>query len=149
MIRNLLPALLTGIIFGAGLMLSDMVNPARVLGFLDLFGAWDPALIFVLGGALIPSTIGYMVSRRMREPLFHNAFHIPANRIIDRQLVIGGAIFGVGWGLVGYCPGPALAGLVTGQWQTWLFVGAMLLGMWIHGLKGSNFFFRKAIPFTI
>ena len=131
--RNLLAALLTGAIFGAGLTLSDMVNPARVIAFLDLFGNWDPSLALVMGGALIPSAIGYFIARRMNEPLFHTTFHIPENRVIDRQLMIGGALFGGGWGLAGYCPGPALTGLVFGTWQTAVFVAAMVIGMWLHG----------------
>lgn len=140
--RNLIAALLTGIIFGAGLVLSDMTNPARVLAFLDLFGAWDPTLAYVMGGALIPSGIAYAVTRRMRRPLFHTAFHIPENRTVDRQLLVGGAIFGIGWGLVGYCPGPALAGLVLGAWQTWVFAGAMMAGMWLHSVTNLSIFRR-------
>ncbi len=138
--RNLIAALLTGIIFGAGLALSDMVNPARVLAFLDLFGAWDPTLAFVMGGALIPSAIAYVITRRMRKPLLHTAFHIPENRVVDRQLLAGGAIFGIGWGLVGYCPGPALAGLVLGTWQTWAFAAAMMVGMWLHSVTDLSIF---------
>lgn len=140
--RNLIAALLTGIIFGAGLALSDMINPARVLAFLDLFGAWDPTLGYVMGGALIPSGIAYMYSRHMRRPLLHTAFHIPENQTVDRQLLVGGAIFGIGWGLVGYCPGPALAGLALGVWQTWLFAGAMLAGMWLHSVSNLSIFRR-------
>lgn len=138
--RNHTAALLTGIIFGAGLALSDMVNPARVLAFLDLFGAWDPTLAFVMGGALIPSAIAYVITRRMRKPLLQTAFHIPENRVVDRQLLAGGAIFGIGWGLVGYCPGPALAGLVLGTWQTWLFAAAMMAGMWLHSVTDLSIF---------
>ncbi|MDZ4307287.1 YeeE/YedE family protein [Allopontixanthobacter sp.] len=138
--RNLLAALLTGVIFGAGLTLSDMTNPARVIAFLDLFGAWDPTLAFVMGGALIPSAIAYAIARRMRQPLLHKTFHIPENRVVDRQLLIGGAIFGVGWGLVGYCPGPALAGLALGAWQTWLFAAAMLAGMWLQSVTDLRIF---------
>ena len=141
--RNLLAALLTGVIFGAGLALSDMVNPARVIAFLDLFGAWDPTLAFVMGGALIPSAIGYAITRRMRQPLMAAMFHIPENRTLDRQLLVGGAIFGIGWGLVGYCPGPALAGLALGAWQTWLFSGAMLAGMWLHTITDLAMFRGK------
>ena len=137
--RNIIPAIVTGVIFGAGLALSDMINPARVLAFLDLFGAWDPTLAFVMGGALIPSAIAYLLSRRMDEPLFHKYFHIPENRTVDRNLVIGGLLFGVGWGLVGYCPGPAIAGLAFGMWQTGLFVVAMLAGMWLHRLTARLF----------
>ncbi len=131
-VRNILAALATGIVFGAGLALSDMINPARVLAFLDAFGSWDPTLAFVMGGALVPSALGYWLARRMKRPLLHPTFHIPENRAVDRQLVAGGLLFGVGWGLAGYCPGPAVAGLVFGQWQPWLFVAAMLAGMVLH-----------------
>jgi uncharacterized protein len=134
-------SLVTGTIFGAGLALSDMINPARVLGFLDLAGQWDPSLAFVMGGAIIPMVIAYAVSRRMRTPLFDKSFFIPENRVMDSRLLIGAALFGIGWGLVGFCPGPAIAGLVMGAWQPWLFVVAMLGGMWIHrvasGMKKS------------
>lgn len=140
--RNLIAALFTGIIFGAGLALSDMVNPARVLAFLDLFGDWDPTLAFVMGGALVPSALAYLITRRMPQPVFHTAFHIPENRVIDRQLLIGGAIFGIGWGLVGYCPGPAIAGLPLAGWQPWLFGAAMLAGMWIHSITDLSIFTR-------
>lgn len=129
--RNTIAALLIGTLFGAGLALSDMINPARVLAFLDLFGNWDPTLAFVMGGALVPAAISYLLSRRMGEPLLHTDFHIPENRIVDWRLVAGGLVFGAGWGLVGYCPGPALAGLVFGSWQTFVFVIAMLVGMWL------------------
>ena len=132
--RNTLAALATGTLFGAGLGLSDMVNPARVLAFLDAFGSWDPTLAFVMAGALIPSAAGYWLARRMKHPLLHSAFHIPENRVVDRQLVAGGLLFGVGWGLAGYCPGPAIAGLSHGLWQPWLLVAAMLAGMALHRL---------------
>ena len=132
--RNTLAALATGTLFGAGLGLSDMVNPARVLAFLDAFGSWDPTLAFVMAGALIPSAAGYWLARRMKHPLLHAAFHIPENRVVDRQLVAGGLLFGVGWGLAGYCPGPAIAGLSHGLWQPWLLVAAMLAGMALHRL---------------
>jgi hypothetical protein len=130
--RAFFPALLTGLLFGAGLALSDMVNPARVLGFLDIAGAWDPTLAFVMGGAVIVSALGYVVSRGMRTPLFEGKFFIPENRMLDGRLIIGSALFGIGWGLVGFCPGPAVAGLVFGLWQPWLFVAAMLVGMLLH-----------------
>ena len=130
--RATFPALLTGLAFGAGLALSDMVNPARVLAFLDVAGAWDPALAFVMGGAVAASGIGYAVSRRLRTPLFGKSFFIPENRMLDRQLIGGAALFGIGWGLVGFCPGPAVAALVSGLWQPWLFVAAMIAGMTLH-----------------
>ena len=118
--RKLLAALIVGLLFGAGLVVSDMVNPARVLAFLDLAGAWDPTLAFVMAGALVPSAIAYLVGRRMHAPL------------------LGGALlFGAGWGLVGFCPGPAISTLSLGYWQPWLFVGAMLSGMLLHRIASS------------
>ena len=130
--RNLIPGLIVGLIFGAGLALSEMVNPARVLAFLDLAGEWDPSLAFVMGGALIPSAIGYAVVRRMQRPLLADEFRIPQNRTLEPQLLVGATIFGVGWGLVGLCPGPAIAGLALGGWQLWLFAAAMFGGMLLH-----------------
>jgi uncharacterized membrane protein YedE/YeeE len=131
-------SLVTGTLFGAGLALSDMINPARVLAFLDLAGDWDPSLAFVMGGAIIPMVIAYAVSRRMRTPLFDKSFFIPENRVLDRRLLIGAALFGIGWGLVGFCPGPAISGLVMGAWQPWLFVAAMLGGMWLHRIATTS-----------
>ena len=130
--RNFFPGLLIGLLFGGGLALSDMINAARVLAFLDLAGAWDPTLAFVMAGALVPSAIGYLVARRMRKPFMAEAFRIPQNRIIEPQLLAGAALFGAGWGLVGFCPGPAVAALGFGMWQPWLFVAAMLAGMVLH-----------------
>ena len=132
MSRKMLPGLLVGLIFGAGLALSDMVNPARVLAFLDLFGNWDPTLAYVMGSALVPSAIAYAIVRRMQRPLLAEEFRIPQNRVIEPQLLAGATIFGVGWGLIGLCPGPAIAGLALGSWQAWLFVAAMLAGMLAH-----------------
>jgi uncharacterized membrane protein YedE/YeeE len=109
-----------------------MINPARVLAFLDVYGHWDPTLVFVMAGALVPSGIGYRLSRRMRRPLLGQEFRIPQNRVIEPQLLAGAAIFGVGWGLVGFCPGPAIAALGFGLWQPWLFVAAMIAGMFVH-----------------
>ena len=130
--RNVLSALVTGTLFGGGLALSDMINPARVLAFLDVAGEWDPTLGFVMAAALLPSAMAYLLVRSMRRPLLHPEFHIPENRIVDRNLVLGGLIFGAGWGLVGYCPGPAVAGLALGTWQTWVFAIAMIAGMASH-----------------
>ena len=127
--RAIIPASVAGVIFGAGLAMSDMVNPARVLGFLDIAGAWDPTLAFVMGAAVVASAIGYAFSKRLRAPLFGKSFFIPENRRLDSQLIGGAALFGIGWGLVGFCPGPAIAGLIYGMWQSWLFVAAMAAGM--------------------
>lgn len=122
-------SLLVGVIFGAGLALSDMVNPARVLNFFDVAGSWDPTLIFVMGGALATTTLGYWLVFARQAPLFGGTFHLPTQRQIDLPLVSGAAAFGLGWGLAGFCPGPALAALVSLEPKVWLFVIAMLAGM--------------------
>ena len=127
--RRLAVAIACGLLFGAGLVISDMVNPARVLAFLDVTGAWDPSLAFVMGGALIPSSIAYLFRRQMTAPVTAPEFEVPASRPIDRPLIAGAVLFGLGWGLVGLCPGPALAALTTGAWQVFVFVAAMLAGM--------------------
>ena len=135
--RNIFPGLLVGLIFGAGLALSDMINPARVIAFLDLAGAWDPTLAFVMFGALIPAAVGYLFTRRMRRPVMAEQFRIPENRVVEGRLLAGAALFGMGWGLAGFCPGPAIASLAFGLWNSWLFVVAMLAGMLLHRLATS------------
>jgi uncharacterized membrane protein YedE/YeeE len=132
--RHILPGLFVGLLFGAGLALSGMINPARVLGFLDVAGTWDPTLAFVLAGALLPSTLSYALVRRMKRPVMADEFCIPQNRTIESRLLAGAAMFGIGWGLVGLCPGPAIAGMVFGKWEIWLFVAAMIAGMWLQRL---------------
>lgn len=132
--RSLIVAVVCGLLFGAGMVVSDMINPARVLAFLDLTGAWDPSLALVMGGALIPSSIAYLIRRRLDEPVTADAFHVPDSRRIDQPLVGGAVLFGLGWGLVGLCPGPALAALTTGAWQAFAFVAAMITGMAIFRL---------------
>lgn len=132
--RNVLPGLIVGTIFGAGLALSDMINPGRVLAFLDLAGAWDPTLAFVMVSALVPSAIGYAFARRMKRPVAAEAFAIPSSRAVEPRMLAGAIIFGIGWGLIGLCPGPAVANLAFGSWQTWLFVAAMVGGMAVHRL---------------
>ncbi|MGF6175540.1 DUF6691 family protein [Ensifer sp. 4252] len=127
-----LATLASGIIFGVGLSLSGMLDPARVRAFLDVTRDWNPSLAFVLGGAVAVSALGVLMTRRMRRPLLDDAFHLPGNRVIDRRLIIGSAIFGVGWGLVGLCPGPAVTSLSLGWPATALFVVAMLAGMVLH-----------------
>ncbi len=103
--RSIVSALVVGVLFGAGLALSDMINPARVLAFLDVAGRWDPTLAFVMAGAVIPTALAFAMRPRLTKPLFDSAFFIPENRSTDRRLMLGAAIFGVGWGLVGFCPG--------------------------------------------
>ncbi|MFD1744981.1 DUF6691 family protein [Rhizobium helianthi] len=129
---RLMAALLAGALFGAGLVLSGMSNPAVVLAFLDITGNWNPALAFVMGGALIPSAIAYRITAKRQAPLFDKQFHVPASRVIDAKLAGGSALFGLGWGLVGLCPGPAIAGLIFGRWEIAIFVAAMLAGMFVH-----------------
>jgi uncharacterized protein len=126
---SLVFSLLAGVIFGAGLSLSDMVNPARVLNFLDVAGSWDPTLIFVMAGGLAVTTLGYKLIFHRSSPLVDDRFHLPTQRQIDLPLVSGAALFGVGWGLAGICPGPALADLVTLEPKVLVFVAAMLVGM--------------------
>lgn len=122
-------SLLAGVIFGGGLTLSDMVNPARVSNFLDFAGNWDPTLIFVMAGGLAVTALGYKLVFRRRSPVADEKFHIPTQRQIDLPLIGGAALFGVGWGLAGICPGPALTDLVTLEPKVFAFVAAMLVGM--------------------
>jgi uncharacterized membrane protein YedE/YeeE len=122
----------SGLVFGLGLSLSGMVDPVRVRGFLDIFGAWDPSLAFVLGGAVVVAMIGVATMRRMTKPAFEQVFHLPGTVHIDRRLVAGSAIFGIGWGLGGFCPGPAIAALSLGAIQVPVFVIAMVIGMVAH-----------------
>lgn len=136
-------AVVCGVLFGVGLVVSDMINPARVLAFLDVAGSWDPALAFVMGGALIPSAAAYLIRQRLDKPLLDDRFHVPTNRRIDGALIGGAAIFGVGWGLVGLCPGPALAALISGKWQAFLFVAAMIAGMAVYRYLPSG---RQRLP---
>ncbi|TCR76679.1 YeeE/YedE family protein [Rhizobium sp. BK376] len=131
-ISQFVAALASGIVFGFGLSLSGMLNPARVQGFLDVFGVWDPSLAFVLGGAVVVAFLGIRVMKRMRHPVFDNTFHVPTNRRIDAPLVAGSALFGLGWGIGGFCPGPAVAALSVGIPQAILFVIAMLSGMILY-----------------
>lgn len=127
-------ALMSGALFGLGLMVSDMIDPERVLGFLDVAGgAWDPTLAFVMGGALVPMAIAWRVAAARARPAFGQTFPAPPSGGIDRRLLGGAALFGAGWGLVGFCPGPALAALTLGGWPVALFVAAMLAGMALHG----------------
>jgi uncharacterized membrane protein YedE/YeeE len=122
-------AFLAGLVFGLGLVVSHMIDPAKVLAFLDIAGSWDPSLAFVMIGAIPVAAIGFRATRARRAPVLDIEFHGPTRTRIDGTLVIGSTLFGIGWGLVGYCPGPALASLALGRWQSFVFVGAMLVGM--------------------
>ena len=130
-----LAALAAGLLFGLGLALSGMLDPARVRGFLEIGGAWDPSLVFVLGGAVSVSALGYALSRRLARPALAETFDLPTSRRIDGPLVLGAALFGIGWGLSGFCPGPAVAALSTGAAPALVFVAAMLVGMAAHALR--------------
>lgn len=129
---QIITALAAGAVFGLGLAMSGMLDPARVRGFLDIFGAWDPSLAFVLGGAVAVALAGMALLKRLRRPAFDEAFHLPTTSPVDRRLVLGSAIFGIGWGMAGFCPGPALASLSLGLVPIVLFVIAMLAGMSLH-----------------
>ena len=122
-------ALIVGLLFGTGLIVSGMANPAKVLGFLDLAGRWDPSLAFVMAGAVLLGLAGFHVALRRERALLGDPMRLPAATAIDRRLVLGGLAFGVGWGLAGYCPGPALASLATGGAKPLIFSAAMVAGM--------------------
>jgi uncharacterized membrane protein YedE/YeeE len=120
-------AFVSGLLFGLGLLVSQMINPAKVLAFLDLAGNWDPSLALVMVGALAVTLPGFRLAAR-RQPMFAQRMQIPMKRDIDLRLVLGAGLFGIGWGLVGFCPGPALAALATGKSQVFLFVAAVIAG---------------------
>lgn len=125
-------ALLSGLVFGFGLIVSGMANPAKVLNFLDVFGTWDPSLAFVMGGAIAVTAPGFALLFRNRQtPYFGSTFHLPTRNDLEPKLLTGAAIFGVGWGLGGFCPGPALTALPVAATGTLIFVPFMLVGMWI------------------
>lgn len=135
MLRHI-SALLAGLIFGGGLIISQMVNPDKVISFLDIFGNWDPSLALVMGAALIVTAVGYRLVWRRSKPLAADQFQIPTNKTIDKKLAMGAILFGIGWGLVGLCPGPAIAALLFGGSPIIIFLGAMVVGMVIF--EGLN-----------
>jgi uncharacterized protein len=132
---KLLMALLAGLVFGLGLIVSGMTDPSKVTGFLDLAGAWDPSLALVMGGAIAVGLIAFRMARTRTQAVLGGPMQLPAARQIDRRLVLGGLTFGVGWGLAGFCPGPALASIATGGSKPLIFTGAMLLGMVIFEIQ--------------
>ncbi|RQO58445.1 hypothetical protein DBR47_12075 [Paucibacter sp. KBW04] len=129
---GLLLAALSGLIFGLGLLASGMTNPAKVQGFLDLGAAWDPSLALVMVGAIAVAALAFARARGRARSWSGAAMEIPQNQTIDRRLILGGLLFGAGWGLAGFCPGPALVALSSGMREAWIFVPAMLLGMFLH-----------------
>lgn len=130
--KLILIAFISGILFGVGLALSQMVNPDKVLNFLDIAGNWDPSLIFVMLGALLVTIISFRFILKRSAPLFDSKFYLAVKTEIDKPLIIGAALFGIGWGIAGYCPGPAVAGLGVGNPEAVSILGAMLLGILVH-----------------
>lgn len=126
---QIVSAFITGLLFGIGLIVAGMTNPAKVQGFLDLAGAWDPSLGFVMGGAILVGLAAFTFAGKRERSLLGEAMRLPAATRIDRRLVMGSLAFGAGWGLGGFCPGPALASLATGNGKALIFTGAMLAGM--------------------
>jgi len=138
-----LASFLCGLIFGSGLMISGMTQPAKVLGFLDVFGHWDPTLAFVMAGALAISSVGYALARRQIRPVIAAQHFWPKRTDIDRSLVVGSMLFGIGWGLAGLCPGPALENLASLSPRVFIFVMAMIAGMSVLDL------WQRRVPSTI
>lgn len=130
--RGTLVALVSGLLFGAGLIVSGMTLPSRVLGFLNLNGDWDPSLAFVMLGAIGVHFLAYRLVPSLKRPLLGDRWALPTRKDVDSRLLIGATLFGAGWGLAGYCPGPAITSAATGAAPTLLFVAAMLGGMWLH-----------------
>jgi len=127
-----------GLLFGVGLVVSGMSDPAKVLNFLDFFGTWDPSLAFVMGGAVVVAFFGYRLVLSRNRPMVGSTFHLPTKRDIDARVTVGPAIFGFGWGLSGFCPGPALTAVGSGTTGALVFVPAMLAGMWLARLMAEG-----------
>jgi uncharacterized membrane protein YedE/YeeE len=145
----IISAFVSGVLFGLGLIVSQMTDPAKVLGFLDIFGNWDPSLALVMGGAVVVSALGYVFAKSRGVPVFASRLDIPTRRDLEPRLLTGAAIFGIGWGLVGLCPGPALVALTFGPWQVLVFVAAMIIGMAIFRVVPADWpqvTFRREVP---
>ena len=131
---KLVYAVFTGLVFGIGISISGMIDPAKVLNFFDIAGTWDPSLAFVMAGALAVTFIGYKLAWRRAAPLFDNRFEVPTSTIVDAKLVGGAALFGIGWGIAGFCPGAAIPALGTGRWEVVLFLVAVVAGFFLRRL---------------
>lgn len=127
--RRTIFAGLIGLVFGTGIAISGMANPAKVLNFFDLAGDWDPSLAFVMGSALLVAAVGYFFVLKRDRPILETRFHLPTNRKLDASLLAGSALFGIGWGIAGFCPGGAIPALGLGESAAWIFVAAMLVGI--------------------
>ncbi|AKZ63464.1 membrane protein [Herbaspirillum hiltneri N3] len=136
--QNIL-ALFIGLLFGVGLLLSGMTDPARILDFLDLAGNWNPTLLIVMGGAVLIATPAFAWARSRSRSLLGAPMQLPTRKDIDIRLVLGSLVFGAGWGLTGFCPGPALVSAAAGHAQAWIFVAAMIAGMCLHWLMSVVF----------
>lgn len=130
--RRLLPPLLSGALFGAGLTVGGMVDPQRVRGFLDILGRWDPTLAFVMGGAVIVMAVAWRIQRGLVQPIFAEKWSLPDRSDLDARLIVGSAMFGLGWGIAGICPGPAIASLTLVPAKVLPFLVAMVAGMALH-----------------
>lgn len=131
---KILFALFTGLVFGAGIAISGMMDPAKVLNFFDIAGTWDLSLAFVMGGAVLVTFIGYRLVWRREKPLFDDRFQVPTSTVLDARLIGGSALFGIGWGIAGFCPGAAIPALGTGRWEVALFLVAVVVGFYIRRL---------------
>lgn len=141
--KSALTSFLVGFLFAIGLGISGMTQPAKIIGFLDVFGAWDPTLIFVMLGAIAVHFVTYKIIRKNKTPLLSNNWHVPTRREITPSLIFGSLLFGVGWALGGYCPGPAVTSLASLQTRPFIFVISMLLGMYIFRLFDKKLNFKK------
>jgi len=131
MLKNMI-GLLAGLLFGFGLLISGMTDPAKVQGFLDVFGAWDISLALVMGGGLAVAIVGVQLAKRQNNSWIGTLIEMPSKTTINKKLLIGAMLFGIGWGLVGICPGPGIVLLGTGQWQAYVFIPAMIMGMRVY-----------------
>ena len=131
MLKNII-GLLAGLLFGFGLLVSGMTDPVKVQGFLDIFGAWDISLALVMGGGLVVAFFGVRLAKRQQTSWIGTLIEMPSKTVINKKLLIGAMLFGIGWGLVGICPGPGIVLLGTGQWQAYVFIPAMIIGMLVY-----------------
>ena len=131
MLKNII-GLLVGLLFGFGLLISGMTDPVKVQGFLDIFGAWDISLALVMGGGLLVAIVGVQLAKRQQTSWIGTSIDMPSKTVINKKLLTGAMLFGIGWGLVGICPGPGIVLLGTGVWQAYVFVPAMIVGMLIY-----------------
>ena len=136
--KGVIVGLVSGVIFSFGLVFSGMTNPSKVIGFLDIFGNWDPSLAFVMGGAVCFNLVSFRFILKRDNPLLGKKFDLPSKRDIDKNLLTGASIFGVGWGLIGICPGPSIVNIVTLHLNSFLFIGSMIAGMAVFKILNSS-----------